>query len=124
MPMTFDQARDAVATAMSADQVGDVLDLLMAGTLAEAEGAELLVTWAERGETPIELAALVRLLRERAVRVDVPPSFDLCGTGGSGLTRFNVSTTAAFIIAAAGIPVGKHGNFGSTAAERQLQPAG
>lgn len=114
MSLSFTAARALLAAPMSADAVADVLDLLLAGSLAEAEGAELLTTWSGRGETAVELAALVRLLRERAVRVAVPPSLDLCGTGGSGLTRFNVSTTAAFIIAAAGVPVGKHGNFGST----------
>lgn len=99
---------------MDAGAVADVLGLLLDGSLAEADGGALLAAWSQRGETAAELAALVRLLRERAVRVPVAaPSLDLCGTGGTGLTRFNISTTAAFVLAAAGIPVAKHGNLGS-----------
>ncbi len=99
---------------MDGGEAGEFLDLLMAATLDVADGAALLVALAERGETAAELAAMVRGLLERAVRI--PPAtrcLDLCGTGGSGLSRFNVSTTAAFVLAAAGIPVAKHGNRGS-----------
>src|SRR5690606_968926 len=75
---------------------------------------ELLKSWAARGETGLELAATVRFLKERAHAVPTrQPCFDLCGTGGSGLSRYNVSTTVAFIAAAAGVPVAKHGNRGS-----------
>lgn len=99
---------------MSADETKSVLDLLVSQTLSDADGAALLSSWAERGETGSELCATVRYLRERAVTVPAPfASFDLCGTGGSGQERYNVSTTVAFIAAAAGIPVAKHGNRGS-----------
>lgn len=99
---------------MDAEQAGSLLDLLMSGELPEAEGAEILVALAERGETAVEVAAFVRGLQQRAVRIPTSiESLDVCGTGGSGLTRYNVSTTVAFICAAAGIPVAKHGNRGS-----------
>lgn len=91
-----------------------VIELLLSGSPSEEQGAELLRRWAGRGETATEIAALVRLLRERCRRVPVSrPGLDLCGTGGSGLTRYNVSTTAAVLLAAAGVPVAKHGNRGS-----------
>jgi anthranilate phosphoribosyltransferase len=112
-------AADALALAqkaggMNAEETTALLSLLVTATLEEQEGAGLLKAWAARGESGVELAATVRFLREKAVTVPVAtPCFDLCGTGGSGLTRYNVSTTVAFIAAAAGVPVAKHGNRGS-----------
>ncbi len=114
--LTAAAARDLVRLrqGMDAAQATEFLDLLMAGTLPAAEGGDLLVALAERGETADEVAALVAGLITRAALVPTAPRcIDVCGTGGSGLTRFNVSTTAAFILAAAGIPVAKHGNRGS-----------
>ncbi len=99
---------------MTAEETADVLALLVSAILAEDEGAQLLKGWAARGETGVELAAAVRFLEDKALRVPtVVPCFDLCGTGGSGLSRYNVSTTVAFVAAAAGVPVAKHGNRGS-----------
>lgn len=99
---------------METAEARDLLDLLMGGTLSASEGGGLLVAWAERGETPVELAALVQGLLARVVQAPAAARcLDVCGTGGSGLTRFNVSTTVAFILAAAGIRVAKHGNRGS-----------
>lgn len=102
------------AAGMTPEQTSEVLGLLVLATLDETTGAEILKTWAGRGETGVELAATVRFLRSRSVHVPVKsPAFDLCGTGGSGLSRYNVSTTVAFIAAAAQVPVAKHGNRGS-----------
>jgi anthranilate phosphoribosyltransferase len=99
---------------MIADETVRVLDLLMAKTLTPEQGAEILVAWSKRGETGIELATVVQgLLRRAAPAPTIGACFDLCGTGGSYLTRYNVSTTVAFVLAAAGVPVAKHGNKGS-----------
>ncbi len=99
---------------MTTDQVRQVLHLLLDRDLNPEDGATLLTRWTARGETAGELAALVEELLARAVPIPITgPSMDLCGTGGSELTRFNVSTTVAFILAAAGVPVTKHGNRGS-----------
>ena len=107
-------ARITAPAGLDAAGVAAVLELLTSPALDDATGGALLAAWAARGETAAEVAALVRLLREKSVRVELPaPAFDLCGTGGSGLTRYNVSTTVAFILAAAGVPVAKHGNVGS-----------
>lgn len=99
---------------MSGDDAVAVIDLLLSGALDAETGGNLLIAWAERGETATELAAVVTSLRQRAVQVPcAQPGIDLCGTGGTGLVRFNISTASAFILAAAGIPVAKHGNRGS-----------
>lgn len=76
--------------------------------------ARFLVALAEKGETASEIAGFATELLRRAVPVEAPPgAVDLCGTGGSDLPRFNVSTAAAFVVAACGVIVAKHGNRGS-----------
>lgn len=108
------QALAARSAGMSADETVNFLTFLMEGSASPDEGGALLKTWSARKETGLELAAAVRFLRERAITVPTKqPGLDLCGTGGSGLSRYNVSTTVAFIVAAAGIVVAKHGNRGS-----------
>lgn len=104
------------AEGMTTEQTRVVIGHLMDGSLLPEQGAELLVAWSKRGETGAELAAVVEALLAKAVAIPITTAgFDLCGTGGSGLGRYNVSTTAAFILAAAGVPVIKHGNKGSKA---------
>jgi anthranilate phosphoribosyltransferase len=78
--------------------------------------AALLVAWAAKGETAEELAGVARAMRERARRISTGQRtfIDTCGTGGSSTKTFNISTAAAFVVAAAGIPVAKHGNVGVT----------
>ena len=99
---------------LSDQDTARALDLLMSGSVTTEAGAAFLAQWSARGETGAEVAAAVRTLLDRAVAIPLPgAAFDLCGTGGSGLTRFNVSTTVAFILAALGVPVAKHGNRGS-----------
>ncbi len=116
--MTMDPAlaadRVAAPGGMNAADTAALIDLLMSGGVAVDVGAALLTRWAERGETGEELAAVVRTLLARATTLPLDAAcLDLCGTGGSGLARFNVSTTAAFVLAAAGVPVAKHGNRGT-----------
>ena len=99
---------------LSPTTVDAVITTLLAGGVPVEEGGAFLAQWSARGETGAEVAAVVRALLARATPIPLPgPCFDLCGTGGSGLTRYNVSTTTAFILAALGVPVAKHGNRGS-----------
>lgn len=85
--------------------------LLEPGLPTERIGA-LLAALRLRGETVDEVVGFVEALRERAVASarPRPECIDVCGTGGDGLGTFNVSTTVAFVVAAAGQPIAKHGN--------------
>jgi anthranilate phosphoribosyltransferase len=66
-----------------------------------------------RGETPAEIAGFAQAMRENAVHLPIAPRellLDVVGTGGDGAHTFNISTTSAFVVAAGGVPVAKHGN--------------
>lgn len=95
-------SRDAAAAAFAA-----ILD----GEVADAEIAAFLVNLSERGESAIEIAAAARALRSRMLPIAAPAgAIDVCGTGGDGHHTLNVSTAVAIVVAAAGVPVAKHGN--------------
>jgi anthranilate phosphoribosyltransferase len=86
---------------------------VMEGRATPVQMAALLVALRVRGATPEEVAGGVRALRRAMVAVPVlrPDEIvDTCGTGGGGLTTFNISTAAALVAAAAGVRVAKHGN--------------
>jgi anthranilate phosphoribosyltransferase len=89
---------------------------MMAGRAGEAEAAAFLVALHMKGPTSSEVAAAARVLREhmRAWDPGVDGALDTCGTGGDGRGTFNISTASAFVVAAAGVPVVKHGNRSSS----------
>ena len=73
--------------------------------------AALLTALKLRGETAEEIAGAAKVMRAKAERFHAPEgTIDLCGTGGDGLNTLNISTAAAFVVAACGVPVAKHGN--------------
>jgi anthranilate phosphoribosyltransferase len=89
--------------------IGAVMD----GELAGPEVAAVLVALRMKGETGVEVAAAARAMRERSLKVrleSAEESVDTCGTGGDGAATINISTAAALVAAAAGVPVAKHGN--------------
>lgn len=87
--------------------MGEVMD----GEATPSQLAALLVALRMRGETVDELAGFASAMRERVVRVEAPAgTIDVVGTGGDGSGTFNISTTSALVVAAAGVPVAKHGN--------------
>src|SRR5262245_27499249 len=84
---------------------------VMDGEATPAQLAAMLMGLRMRGETVDELAGFATAMRERVLRVDAPEgAIDVVGTGGDGSGTFNISTTAALVAAAAGVPVAKHGN--------------
>ena len=90
-----------------------VFDAIMAGTATPAQIAGVLIGLKAKGETVEEIAGAAQAMRavSTKVHVDVPNLVDTCGTGGSGgAKRFNISTAAAFVAAAGGAHVAKHGN--------------
>jgi anthranilate phosphoribosyltransferase len=93
-------------------QVRAVMQALMRGHCGEAEAAAFLTALRMKGETAGELAEAARVLREHMVRWDPGREgvLDTCGTGGDGADTFNISTAAALVAAACGVPVVKHGN--------------
>ena len=99
---------DAAVTQLLSNEVDDELK------------AEFLTALHKKGETVEEIVAFVRPLMKRAVDPMIDPAqlpgpmVDICGTGGDGLSFFNVSTAATFVVAAGGAVVAKHGNRGVT----------
>jgi anthranilate phosphoribosyltransferase len=92
--------------------MGAAIDDMMSGRVAESEIAAFLTALAAKGETAEEVAGAAAALRRHMtpVRHRFDKLLDTCGTGGGGSQIFNVSTTAAIVIAACGVPVAKHGN--------------
>lgn len=96
-----------LADSLLQDRFAAILD----GAMADADVAAFLVALADRGETAAEIAAAAAALRARMVPVAAPAgAIDVCGTGGDGAHSLNVSTAVAFVVAACGVPVAKHGN--------------
>jgi anthranilate phosphoribosyltransferase len=97
---------------LSSMQVTTAMEGMLLGDWGEPESAAFLVGMRMKGETAEELAAAARVLRQRMVKLECPPDgvLDTCGTGGDDHSTFNISTAVALVVAAAGVPVVKHGN--------------
>lgn len=90
-----------------------VMNAMMEGTATQAQMGALLTGLRMKGETIEEITACATVMREKGLKINpVRNVIDIVGTGGDGTNTFNISTTSAFVTAAGGIPVAKHGNRG------------
>ena len=98
---------------LNEDQMHDVMNSIMTGQTTDAQIGAFLIGLSMKGETIEEITASAKVMRNLATPVEIG-SFDYlvdtCGTGGDGLGLFNISTASAFVVAAAGGKVAKHGN--------------
>lgn len=92
----------------------NIIENMLSGKLSDHEIAQAITSLRERGETADDISEYVKVISRHAQPI-LPAGelLDICGTGGSGLSRFNVSTASAFVISALGVKVIKHGNRGS-----------
>ncbi len=99
---------------LSEDEMIEVMDQIMSGKATEAQIGAFITALRMKGETIDEIAGAARVMRKKALKVDAADPgeilVDPVGTGGDASGTFNVSTTTAFVVAGAGIPVAKHGN--------------
>lgn len=112
--MTFQTYLNKVAESetLSHDEMTDAMRTIMTGGATPAQVGGFLVGMRMRGETVAELSAAASVMRELASKVEANSEYlvDTCGTGGDASGTFNISTASAFVCAAAGARVAKHGN--------------
>jgi anthranilate phosphoribosyltransferase len=109
--------KEAIAKAVDKKDLNEAemmqaMDEVMGGTATPAQIAAFITALRMKGETVEEVTGAARIMRKKATRIDARSSIivDTCGTGGDRMNSFNISTTTAFVVAAAGITVAKHGN--------------
>ncbi|GMV63075.1 MAG: anthranilate phosphoribosyltransferase [Parvibaculum sp.] len=104
-------ARLAEGRPLDATMARAAFETVMSGEATPAQIAAFLMGLRVRGETVEEITAGAIVMRERALRVTAPAdAIDIVGTGGDGIGTWNISTAVAIVVAAAGVPVAKHGN--------------
>ena len=104
-------------TDLSYDEMNSIMTDMLSGNTNDEQNLEFLSMLAEKGETDEELLGMLDKMQEFSLKVDTKNKgtiIDMCGTGGDKLQTFNVSTTASFVVAAAGGIVAKHGNRSSS----------
>ena len=96
---------------LSREQAEEAFEIIMSGAATPSQMGAFLMGLRVRGETVDEIAGAARVMRAKATHVEAPDgAIDTCGTGGDASGTYNVSTGAALIAAACGVPVAKHGN--------------
>lgn len=97
---------------LTAEEMNLLSEAVFSGQLTESQISAALVALKMKGITSTEMAAIAQVMQKNALKIDGTPinAMDNCGTGGDQSNSFNISTTAAFVLAAGGIPMAKHGN--------------
>ena len=97
---------------LNEEQMSEMITDIFSGNITDAQIGAMMAALATKGETFEELAGAARAMRRKAVRIQASAAtvVDTCGTGGDGAHTFNISTTTAFVVAACGVTVAKHGN--------------
>ena len=104
-------AKVATGASLSRDEARDAFDTILSGGVTNAQAAAFLMALRVRGETAEEITGAVGAMRGKMLTVKAPDdAIDIVGTGGDSSGSYNVSTLAAIITAACGVPVAKHGN--------------
>jgi anthranilate phosphoribosyltransferase len=103
----------AAGRPLSSAEAEAAFDIMMSGDATPAQMGGFLMALRVRGETVEEISGAVRAMRARMTRIEAPEgAIDTCGTGGDAAGTWNISTGAAIVVAACGVPVAKHGNRG------------
>ncbi len=101
----------ATGAALTENEAETAFEIIMSGQATGAQIGAFLMALRVRGETVEEITGALRVMRAKALPVEAPAgAIDIVGTGGDGSGTYNISTGAALVVAAAGVPVAKHGN--------------
>jgi anthranilate phosphoribosyltransferase len=96
---------------LSEAEMAECMSEIMEGRATDAQIGAFLTALRIKGETVEEISGAVRIMREKATKIKAPQGVvDTCGAGGDMSNTFNISTTSAIVVSAAGVPVAKHGN--------------
>src|SRR5512135_3285240 len=96
---------------LSESETAECMREIMEGRATDSQIGAFLTALRIKGETVAEITGAAKIMRDKAARIKAPEGvLDTCGTGGDMSHTFNISTTTAFVVAAAGVPVAKHGN--------------
>jgi anthranilate phosphoribosyltransferase len=101
----------AAGKALTRAEAEQAFDVMMSGEATPSQMGGFLMALRVRGETVDEIAGAVATMRAKVLKVEAPAdAIDVVGTGGDAVGTYNISTTTAFVVAGAGVPVAKHGN--------------
>ncbi len=104
-------AKLATGATLSQEEAYAAFDIMMSGDATPSQAGGLLMGLRVRGETVDEITGAAKAMRAKAAKITAPEgAIDTCGTGGDATGTYNVSTAAALVVAACGVPVAKHGN--------------
>jgi anthranilate phosphoribosyltransferase len=104
-------AKVATGQPLTRAEAEEAFTIMMSGEATPSQIGAFLMALRVRGETVDEIAGAVATMRAKATPVEAPAgAIDVVGTGGDSAGTYNISTSAAFVVAGAGVPVAKHGN--------------